>query len=113
MIYVPYDNINDYKCYTLYDKDTIRAYISTPQFNTSSNYTDYFINSHYVFREGVQTWGNYSTLPICLSTDNLTNEIYYRNDFSDILIIFVIIAIIGVYLPFKIFSRAFGRWFKI
>lgn len=114
MIYVPYENVSDYACYVVYDKDTIRAYIQTPQVSSTSNFVDYYVNSHYLHRSGSQTWGNYNpNLPTCLSTSELTNDFYYRNDLPDILISFMILAIICIWLPYKIFSRAFGRWLKL
>ena len=114
MIYVPYENVSDYACYVVYDKDTIRAYIQTPQISSTSDYRDFYINSHYIYRQGSQTWGNYNpNLTTCLSTSQITNDFYYRNDLSDILVCFFIISLVCVYFPYKIFSRAFGRWLKI
>lgn len=114
MIYVPFENITDFKCYTIYDKDTIRAYVQTPQIGGSSNYTDYYVNSHYLSRNGTQQWGQYTqSLPVCVDTNKITNDFYYRNDLSNILTIFLILCIFCVFIPYKIFSRAFGRWFKV
>lgn len=113
-IYLPLEEGQSYACYTIYDKDTIRAYNSTPAINSTSSYTDYFINSHYLHRQGSQTWGNYNpNLPVCLSSSEITTDYYYRNDISDILIIFMIISIIGVYLPYKLFCKLFGRWIRL
>lgn len=112
-IYVPYDTITDYQCYVVYDKDTIRAYNSSPQYNTTSNYTDFFINSHYISRQGQQTWNQYSNLPSCIDTNNITNNVFYRNDFNDILVCLIIILIICFFFPYKIISRLFGRWLKL
>lgn len=111
MIYLP--NIN-YPCYVIQDKDTIRAYHTQP-YNPGYNqsvaiaYTDYYINSHYLEKEGSQNFNYNTTLPTCINKNNLTNEFYYRNDFDSILIIFMIIVIFGIYLPIKIFSRLFKR----
>ena len=112
-IYVPYENINDYACYSIYDKDTIRAYTTIPSYNTTSNYTDFFINSHYITKTGVQTWSNYSTLPTCTNVDHISNNVFYRNDIFDILGCTFIILLICFYFPYKIISRLFGRWLKI
>lgn len=115
MIYIP--DLN-YKCYVLVNKDTIRAYEIKPynpgynqQINI--NYRDYYINSNYLYTDGVQQFGNYSTLPVCLATQNLTDNFYYRNDFHNILIIFLIMSIFVFYIPYKLFSRIFGRWLRI
>lgn len=111
MTYVP--DLN-YKCYTLVDKDTIRAYTVMPYnpgYNNqvNINYRDYYINSNYLYKDGIQTFNNYTTLPVCLETSTLTDDFYYRNDFASILVIFVILAFFGVYLPLRIFFRFFKR----
>lgn len=109
-IYLPIDNVNDFACYSIYDKDTIRAYYTQPQLESSSNYVDFYINSHYLQKTGIQSWGQWNTsLPTCLSADSITTDYYYRNDFPDILLIFIIFAIVGIYLPFKLISRIFRK----
>lgn len=111
MIYVP--DTTHYKCFVIQNETTIRAYTQIPTYNSNVNYRDYFIRSNYIYRDGTQSFGNYSTLPVCLSNTEITTDFAYRNDFSDILIIFLILAIFLVYLPYKIFSRFFGRWLKL
>lgn len=112
-IYLPLEEGQHYACYVVYDKDTIRAYSTTPTYNNSSYFTDYFINSHYLSRDGYQTWGQYGNLPTCLDNSLITNDFYYRNDIADILISTFIIFIICVWMPLKLFTRIFGRWLKI
>lgn len=107
-IYLP---STDYACYYMINNNTIRAYENTPRMNSSSNYTDYYINSHYLYTNGTQTWGSYSTLPVCMGSEFTTN-VFYRNDIDSILIIFFIILLICFYFPYRIISRAFGRWLK-
>lgn len=110
-IYLPVDNVSDFACYSVYDKDTIRAYVTMPQVNSSSNYVDFYINSHYLEREGTQQWGQYTQyLPTCIGNDAITNNYYYRNDFSSILLIFTIFTIFGILIPIKIFLRLFRRF---
>lgn len=109
-IYLPIDNVNDFACYSIYDKDTVRAYRSQPQLDSTSEYVDFYVNSHYLQKTGIQSWGQWnSSLPTCLLSDSITNDYYYRNDFPDILLIFIIFAIIGIYLPFKLISRIFRK----
>ena len=109
-IYLPIDNVNYFACYSIYDKDTVRAYYTKPALDSSSNYVDFYINSHYLQKTGTQSWGQWnSSLPTCLSSDLITTDYYYRNDFPDILLIFIIFAIIGIYLPFKLISRIFRK----
>lgn len=110
-IYLPIENINDFACYSVIDKDTIRAYRTQPQIESSSEYVDFYINSHYLQKTGTQSWGQWSSnLPICTSKDLFTNNYYYRNDFASSLFIFTIFAIFGIMIPIKIFVRLFRRF---
>lgn len=110
-IFLPVDNVSDFACYSVLDKDTIRAYSSMPQINTSSNYVDFYINSHYLEKEGTQTWGSYAQyLPTCISSSAITNDFYYRNDMPDILIMFIILCIFVFLIPLKVFLRLFRRF---
>lgn len=110
MIYVP--DLN-YACYVVQSEGVIRAYEKTPKNNSDVNYRDYYLKSNYIYKDGSQSFGSYSTLPTCLSTDVLTNEYVYRNDFDSILICFFILLILLIYLPYRIISRFTGRWLKI
>lgn len=103
MIYVPQDNTYN-KCYVVQSEGVIRGYDRTPTNNSIYNYRDYFINSNYIYRDGEGQWSQYSTLPICLSNDNITNDFYFRNDFADICIIFMCLAIIIFGIPYKLFK---------
>lgn len=111
MIYVP---DLSYECYVIQNADTIRAYKTTP-YNPGYNqsitieYRDYYINSNYLYQEGTQQFSNYSTIPTCHDTSELTDDFYYRNDFAEILIIFLILSIFCFYIPLKIFMRLFKR----
>ena len=110
-IYLPVNNINDFACYSIIDKDTIRAYVTMPQINSSSNYTDFYVNSHYLQKQGIQEWSHYTQyLPTCINNDIITNNYYYRNDFCSSLFIFTIFAIFGIMIPIKIFVRLFRRF---
>lgn len=108
MIYVP--DLVSYKCFVVRNDTTIRAYKEIPQNNTDVEYRDYYYTSNYLYQDGVQSFGSYSTLPICLDNSNLTNNVYYRNDFDSILVIFLIMCIFCFYLPLKIFVRLFRRF---
>lgn len=100
---MPKDTTYD-KCYVVQNEDIIRGYDRVPQNNTSYNYRDYYINSDYIFRDGNGSWSSYSTLPICLDNDIITNDFMYRLDFNKILIIFTIILIFSFYFPIKLFK---------
>jgi len=112
MIYVPQDNTYN-ACYVVQSEGVIRGYDRVPTYNSSYNYRDYYIKSDYIYRDGVGQWNQYSTLPICLSSNDITNDYYYRVDFANICLIFFIFSIFVIYLPYKIFSRLFGRWLKL
>lgn len=107
MIYVP--DLN-YACYVVQSEEVIRAYEQIPTYNTNVAYRDYYFNANYLYRDGNQQFSNYSTLPVCLASSNLTDSYYYRNDFDSILIIFAIISIICFYIPIKVFIRLFRRF---
>ena len=108
MIYVP--DLENYKCFVVRNDSTIRAYKNIPQNNMDIEYRDYYYTSNYLYQDGVQSFGAYSTLPICLDNSKLTDSVYYRNDFDSILVIFLIMCIFCFYLPLKIFVRLFRRF---
>lgn len=107
-IFVPEDNIYN-ACYVVQNEDVIRGYDRVPSYNTSYNYRDYYINSSYIYRDGSGQWNNYSNLPVCLSSDVITNDFYYRLDLPNILVIFLIINIFAIWLPIKIFANLFRK----
>lgn len=106
MIYVPN---KDYSCYVVQSEHIIRAYDEVPRSNSTINYRDYYINSNYLYRDGVQQFSAYATIPICLDNALITDSVYYRQDFDKILIILLIMCIFCFYLPLKIFVRLFRR----
>lgn len=110
MIYVP---DKSYSCYVVRSENIIRAYTENPKHNITTNYRDYYFNSNYLYQDGQQTFNQYTTLPVCLSNDLITDDFYYRNDFPDILLMFFIISFFVLFIPYKIFSRSLGRWLKL
>lgn len=111
MVYVPYEDIEDFSCYTVYDNYTIRAYENDLQVGSNS-YTDFYVNSHYLQKNGVENFTTVSEFPSCINVDNLTNDYWYRLDLAHILII-VSFFLVFIYFTFKVFSRIFGRWLKV
>lgn len=108
LVYIPnYENGN---CAYIYNTDIIRVYDSVPTHNSVINYKDYYIKSSYIYNEGQTSFGNYSTLPVCISNDRITTEVYYRNDFMQILVIFFLLSWICFWIPWKILCRLFRRW---
>lgn len=111
MIYVP--DIKNYKCFVVQNNETIRAYSEVPRLNSNINYRDYYVNSHYLYKDGTQQFGNYSTnIPTCISINELTDAYYYRNDFDSILIIFIILVGFCYFVLRKIIRSFFHgfRW---
>lgn len=108
MIYLPEDTTYD-KCYVVQSEGVIRGYDRTPSYSINYNYRDYYIRSDYIYRDGSGQWSNYSTLPVCLDSSIITDNFYYRTDFSNICIIFLTCFIFIFYLPFKLFQRWFRR----
>lgn len=110
MIYVP--EYNQGNCAYIYNSDIIRVYDSQPRNNTTIAYKDYYIKSSYIYNEGSTSFGSYSSLPTCINSNRITTNVMYRNDMPDILVMFFIILLVCFYFPYRIISRAFGRWLK-
>lgn len=108
-IYLPIEDFSSYNCYVVYDKDTIRAYKTQPQLNNTSDYDDFYINSHYLIKSGTQNFSFVSSVPVCLDDSLFTNDIYYRNDMPSILLMFLILCIFCFYIPFKVVVRFFKK----
>ena len=108
MIYVP--DMENYKCFVVQSEGVIRAYEEVPTNGSNIDYRDYYILSDYIFREGNQSFSNYTTLPVCLPSNQITTEVYYRTDFPQILWIFIGLCLIFFWFPLKLFTRIFKRW---
>lgn len=108
MIYVP--DVENYKCFVVQNEEVIRAYESLPKNNSVVDYRDYYINSSYIYKDGQQQFSNYATLPTCLAENVVTDSIYYRNDLPSIFIIFLTLAFVCLYCPYRIFNRLFRRY---
>lgn len=108
MIYVPdYVSTN---CAYILNNDVIRVYESVPTYNTSIAYKDYYFKNSYMYNTGTTSFGTYSNLPVCISSERITTDIYYRNDLPQILFIFIVFTLICIVLPLKIFGRMFRRY---
>ena len=106
MIYIPtYDQNNNYAI--IYDKDTIRVYDTPIILDQENTYTDYYINSHYISKNGSET---IISDPVCILSENITDQVYYRSDFPDILLTFILLSLVIFYLPIKILFRLFRRF---
>lgn len=107
MIYVP--DTKNYDCYVVQSEGVLRGYSEVPRNNTTISYRDFYINSNYIYKDGTTNFGSYSNLPICLSNDVITTNVFYRNDLDSILTVFLIMSIFCFLIPLKIFSRLFKR----
>lgn len=108
-IYIP--EYSENSCAIILNSETIRLYDSIPTPGASVSHKDYYINSNYIYQDGVEEFNYDSYIPICLDQENITTDFYYRNDLDKILIIFLIFSIFAIYLPLKIFVRL-GRRFQ-
>lgn len=108
MIYVP--EKENYKCYVVRSEEVIRAYEEVPRNNMEISYRDYYYNSNYLYNDGTQSFSQYTTLPVCLSLDTITSDVYYRNDFDQILVVFLIMCIFCFLIPLKVILRLFRRF---
>lgn len=108
MIYVP--EYNDNTCCYMYDANTLRCYEYRPSYNSTVNYTDYFVNSHYLERYGSTQFSSYSYNIQCLDNSKLTTSYFYRNDAVDIMLLFFLIAAFFLIIA-RTFLRTFFRGF--
>lgn len=108
-IFVPQDNTYN-KCYVV-SSGVIRAYNKVPAYNTDYSYREYFIHDNYNYRDVYGSWGQqqFTTLPVCINSNVITNDFYYRVDFYQILIMLVVFAFFILYIPLKVFSRLFKK----
>lgn len=109
MNYLPEFNNNSCIVVDNLNNGYIRVYQRTPTYNSTVAYTDYFIHDNYIARTGQQTFGNINVNVNCVSHDQFTTDYYYRIDFPDILVMFLIMSIFIFYIPIKVFSKLFKR----
>ena len=107
MIYLP-DELQNNNCAYWLDSNTIRVYEYTPHQNSVVNYTDYFINSHYLTREGSNQFGSYYNPISCISHDKFTNNYWYRNDIDSICITFATIFFVTM-CPIVFIMKSFFK----
>lgn len=112
-IYLPIE-VNSNQCAVVVSDGHVRVYSSKPNGTTQTNvtYTDFYIRENYLQTNGTTNWNQYSTQNCVDHTQFVTDE-WFRPDIWQSLLCFFIIAIVCLYLPFKIFSRIFGRWLKL
>ena len=78
-MYVP--NYSDNNCVVLQSNGILRVYQTRPYYNSTIQYRDYYYSNGYYYNDGVATFSQYSTLPICRT--DITTNIYQRADFDN------------------------------
>ena len=89
------------------NNDYIRVYTNSQH----TNYTDVFFKSGYLLKNGYT-----NVAPSNIACDNINtyvDNVFYRYDICNSLIIFFILLLICFYFPFKMIGRAFGRWLRL
>ena len=99
-IYLPTEYVNS-PCKVI-NNGYIRAYTNS----SLTNYVDIYINQDYMIREGYNSYGYSGT---CDSLNTYTDNFYYRTDLPDILLMFTIFVLFGIYLPFRIIRRFYKK----
>lgn len=111
--YVPSDLLNSNYGYELNDY-YITIHKNTncyQQYNTT--YCDcvrLYYNFDYAISNTFTCSNSYS---VSIPYSSLSSDFYYRKDITNSFIIFTIIFLFGIYLPYRILSRLFGRWLKV
>ena len=101
-IYLPTEYVNK-SCKVVYD-GYIRVYDNT----NYNSWNDVYYKYDYYVRQGSS---NYSqTNVVCVNINVYTDDVFYRYDFSSILIMLFIMLIICLYFPYKVVSRILGKW---
>lgn len=101
-IYVPI-NYKD-NCNVFYD-NYIRSFTN----DSRTEWIDVYYKDNYAEKIG---YSQYPQNIVCDTVNTYVSDFYYRYDITNILICFLILALILVYFPIRLFSRLFGRWLK-
>lgn len=89
-----YTIITNNNCYTQYNSTYCDCYSVYPKL-------DYLVSE--------VSSCNATNVTSYVDSSHFTNDIYYRIDFSNILIMFLIMSIFIVYIPLKLFSKIFRK----
>ena len=103
-IYLPKEYMNK-PCYVV-NNGYIRVYNTINQ-NYSNVVYDVYINQDYMVKQGT---ASYSSNTQCDRLNEYTDNFYYRLDIDKVLIIFLILVLVVVGGPLKIFLRFFKRF---
>ena len=98
-------SINDYYYTIRTDKNCYTEYS-----NTYCDCYDVYFNNDYLTTDPYSCRYNTTTN---INYSNFSSEFWYKNNIGDSLLIFFILSIFIIYLPYRIFSNLFGRWLKL
>lgn len=110
MYYLPQRFINSGYHYTINNYYyTIRTNENCyTQYNTTyCDCYDIYFNNDYLTTQAYTC--NYNQ-NVNISYANFTSDYWYKNNIKDSLLIFIILAIVIIIVPWKIFKRLFGRF---
>ena len=99
-LYLPTNYKNN--CNVFYD-NYIRSYTN----NSRTEWVDIYYKDNYAEKIGSSTYGQNV---VCDTLNTYTDDIYYRYDLSNSLIIFYILCVFIFLLPLKIITRLFRRF---
>ena len=99
-IYLPTEYVNS-PCKVI-NNGYIRAYTNS----SLTEYVDIYINQDYMLKQGTYSYGYNGQ---CDTINTYTDNFYYRTDFPDILLMFSIFVLFGIYLPFRIIRRFYKK----
>ncbi len=102
-IYVPDDS---YTCYVVIDKDTLRGYKTPSDGDLKAEYRDYYINSHYLYKDGFGAFNEAS----CIPSEQITTNPIYRNDIFEILTLTFLIGGVLFYFVNMALKNLFLGW---
>lgn len=106
MIYIPDAiNVNQFEGCWWRDNFTIRCQETERNYNNTT-YVDIYTDNHYVYQAGKSYYQDNINY---IDNSLFTNDIYYRNDITSILICVFIILLVCFYFPFKLFMRLFKK----
>ena len=108
--FLPTEYINSNYKYTS-NGDYIRIYTNN---NCYNQYTSTYCDCLYIYPKldymtSEVSSCNVSNISNTISYQNFTDNYYYRVDFVNILLMFFIMSIFIIYIPFKLFSKIFRK----
>lgn len=106
--------VSNTQCAVVVSDGHIRVYDKIPNGTTQNNvrYWDFYVRENYLQTTSTTNYSSYTSYQ-CMDNTQFTTDFWYRPDIWQSLLCFVIIGGIGIYLPYKIISRLFGKWLKV